>query len=73
MPTNRKRISRQAKSRIPTNVSERYFEELDARDFLAECSGNYDNALSDEEAELLTEYRACDCDLEKWKKMKKRA
>lgn len=67
-------MARQAKSRIPTNVNEKYFKELDGRDFLAECSGNiYGDALSDEEAELLAEYKACDCDLEKWKKMKKRA
>ena len=73
MATNSQRIARQAKRKISANVSQEYLNSLEARDFLAECSDNiYDDALSGEEAALLSEYKACDCDLEKWQKMKKR-
>lgn len=72
MATNRRRTARQAKGKISANITQEYLNSLEARDFLAECSDNiYDDALSDEETALLSEYKACDCDLEKWQKMKR--
>jgi len=71
MATNRRRTPRQAKSRIPASITKDYLEELRADDFLIECAGPvYRDALSSDEAKLLSEYAECGRDFEKWKKMK---
>lgn len=72
MATNRQRTVRQAKRRITANITQEYLESLDGRDFLAFCTNDiYNDALSDEEAELLTEYKNCDCNFEKWQRKHK--
>jgi len=74
MPTNRRRKPRTAKKRIAANITEKYLKGLDARDFLADCTGDiYNDALNADEAKLLREYKDCDRDFEKWQKMKKGA
>ena len=72
MPTNRKRKLRKSKNRIAGHVNQEYLEGLRCRDFLADCTNDiYNDALSDEETELLREYEKCDRDVEKWQKMKR--
>ena len=64
MPTNRKRKLRKPKSHIPSNAS---------RDFLADCTDDiYNDALNEDEAELLREYVNCGRDFDKWKNQKVR-
>ena len=73
MPTNRKRKLRKPKSHIPADISREYFEALECRDFLADCTDDiYCEALNDNEAALLREYLDCDRDFEKWKNQKVR-
>ena len=73
MPTNRKRKLRKPKSHIPSNASREYFEQLECRDFLAGCTDDiYNDALNEDEAELLREYVNCGRDFDKWKNQKVR-
>lgn len=65
MPTNRKRKLRILKNRIPSNVTEKYLNELRADDFLGE-------ELTEEERQLVCEFEKCDRDFENWKKFRER-
>jgi hypothetical protein len=74
MPTNRKRITRVSRSRIPLNLTEEYFRDLVMRDFLADgyrSMSGYDDAPNEEEKVLLREYKKCKCDFGKWLKFRK--
>ena len=71
MTTNRKRKLREPKSRIPSNMNKEYFESLECRDFLADCTDDtYGDALNEAEAKLLREYVACGKDFDKWRNKK---
>lgn len=74
MGTNRKRLTRASKNRIPLNLTEEYFRDLVMRDFLADGCGSmstYDDAPTDEEKVLLKEFKKCKCNFEKWLKFKR--
>ena len=57
MSTNRKRMLRTSKRRIPGNITQEYLNSLEARDFLSACSDSYQDGLTDEEAQILREHR----------------
>jgi len=72
MPTNRRRVMRTSKNRIPLNLTEEYFRDLVMRNFL--CNGGvsvYDDAPTEEEKILLKEFKKCDCNFENWMKFRK--
>jgi len=73
MATNRKRKMRTSRNRVPSNVTEGYFGELEARDFLTQDGVSpYHDELNEEEKVLLREYKDCNCDFEKWRKFRER-
>ena len=52
-----KRKPRNARRRVPANVTAEYLEELRCRAFLeASCPGVYDDPLTEEEEEILRPY-----------------
>jgi hypothetical protein len=70
MATNRKRKLRTQKAHIPLEITKKYFEGLDCRDYANDpiCRIAGFDPLNEAESKLLREFYKCNRDFERWKK-----